>query len=74
MDWRGLIRIERDFDLLGIKTSSIPLIHIDCGRTEQALSGVPWRRQATKRGSMHAPLQPGARTGAAPGPELDARG
>jgi hypothetical protein len=25
MDWRGLIRIERDFDLLGIETPSIPL-------------------------------------------------
>jgi hypothetical protein len=25
MDWRGLIRIERDFNLLGIKTSSISL-------------------------------------------------
>jgi hypothetical protein len=24
MDWRGLIRIESDFDLLGIKTPSIP--------------------------------------------------
>jgi hypothetical protein len=25
MDWSGLIRIEGDFDLLGIKISSIPL-------------------------------------------------
>jgi hypothetical protein len=25
MDWRGLIWIEGDFDLLGIKTPSIPL-------------------------------------------------
>jgi hypothetical protein len=25
MDWRGLIRIMRDFDLLGIETPSIPL-------------------------------------------------
>jgi hypothetical protein len=25
MDWRGLIRIGRDFDLLEIKTLSIPL-------------------------------------------------
>jgi hypothetical protein len=25
MDWRGLVRIGRDFDLLGIKTPSIPL-------------------------------------------------
>jgi hypothetical protein len=34
MDWRGLIRISRDFDLLGIET---PSIHMDWGRTEQAL-------------------------------------
>jgi hypothetical protein len=25
MDWRGLIQIEMDFDLLGIATPSIPL-------------------------------------------------
>jgi hypothetical protein len=25
MDWRGLIRIRGDFDLLGIETPSIPL-------------------------------------------------
>jgi hypothetical protein len=34
MDWRGLIRIRRDFDLLGVQT---PSIHMDWGRTEQAL-------------------------------------
>jgi hypothetical protein len=39
MDWRGLIRIGGDFDLLGIKTPSIPSIHMDWGRTEQALKG-----------------------------------
>jgi hypothetical protein len=32
----GLIRIVRDFDLLGIET---PSIHMDWGRTEQALRG-----------------------------------
>jgi hypothetical protein len=37
MNWRELIRIERDFDLLGIKT---PLIHTDWGRTEQTLNKV----------------------------------
>jgi hypothetical protein len=39
MDWRGSIRIERDFDLLDIET---PSIHMDCGRTEQTL-----KREAT---------------------------
>jgi hypothetical protein len=34
MDWRGLIRIGEDFDLLGIET---PSIHMDWGKTEQAL-------------------------------------
>jgi hypothetical protein len=34
----GLIRIGGDFDLLWIKTPSIPSIHMDWGRTEQALS------------------------------------
>jgi hypothetical protein len=34
MDWRGFIRIGRDFDLLGIKT---PSIHMDWGKTEEAL-------------------------------------
>jgi hypothetical protein len=34
MDWRGLIQIRRDFDLLGIET---PSIHMNWGRTEQAL-------------------------------------
>jgi hypothetical protein len=33
-DWRGLVRIERDFDLLGIET---PSIYMYWGRTEQAL-------------------------------------
>jgi hypothetical protein len=32
-----LIRIERDFNLLGIKTPQFSSIHIDWGRTEQAL-------------------------------------
>jgi hypothetical protein len=36
MDWRGLIRIVRDFDLLGIETLSI---HMDWGRTEHGLKG-----------------------------------
>jgi hypothetical protein len=36
MDWRGLIRIGGDFDLQGIKP---PSIHMDWGRTEQALKG-----------------------------------
>jgi hypothetical protein len=37
MDWRRLIRIRRDFDLLEIETPSIH--HMDWGRTEQALRG-----------------------------------
>jgi hypothetical protein len=36
---KGLIRIERDFDLLGIETLQSPSIHMDWGRTEQALKG-----------------------------------
>jgi hypothetical protein len=37
MDWRGLIRIGGDFDLLEIKTPQSPSIHMDWGKTEQAL-------------------------------------
>jgi hypothetical protein len=36
MDWRGLIRIEGDFDLLGIESLST---HMDWGRTEHARKG-----------------------------------
>jgi hypothetical protein len=38
MDQRRLIRIEREFDFLGIETPSIPLNPYGLGRTEQALS------------------------------------
>jgi hypothetical protein len=34
---RELIWIGRDFDLLGIETPQSPSIHMDWGRTEQAL-------------------------------------
>jgi hypothetical protein len=34
MDWKGLIRIEGDFDLLGIQS---PSIHMNWGGTEQAV-------------------------------------
>jgi hypothetical protein len=79
-----LVRFEVDWgEIEGIKSLSIQIYigenlissdPINPLLKEQAFSGVAGRRQATKRGSMHAPLQPGARTGAAPGPELDARG
>jgi hypothetical protein len=46
MDWRGLIQIERDFDLLGIETHSI---HMDWGRTEQALEWFPFGTPAPVR-------------------------
>jgi hypothetical protein len=44
MDWRGLIWIGGDFDLLGIETPSIPLNPYGLGRTEQVLSWIFWVR------------------------------
>jgi hypothetical protein len=38
MDWMRLIWIGGDFDLLGIKSPSIPSIHMDWGRTEHSLN------------------------------------
>jgi hypothetical protein len=38
MDCRGLIRIGRDFNLLGIESPSIPSIHMVWSKTEQALN------------------------------------
>jgi hypothetical protein len=39
MDWRGLIRIGGNFDLLCIETLQYPSIHMDWGKTEQAPRG-----------------------------------
>jgi hypothetical protein len=44
MDWRGLIRIEKYFDLLGIET---PSIYMDWARTEQAVRGRTRRGKST---------------------------
>jgi hypothetical protein len=43
-----LIRIGRDFALLGIKTPQSSSIHMDWGRTEQTLKNLPVRSVPTK--------------------------
>jgi hypothetical protein len=50
MDWRGLIRIGKYFDLLGIETPQSHLIHMDWGRTEHGLRRRQTARPRCRRG------------------------